>query len=81
MLRCGNDPITSGLPEAFLMTNSLTMNIDEAKAFKAALAKDIEKLLVQFTDATGTTVESVYVDHQASMGPRSLYIVSVEVRL
>ena len=63
------------------MTNSPTMNIDEAKALKTALGKDIENLLVQFTDATGTTVESVYVDRQASLGPRSLYIVSVEVRL
>lgn len=63
------------------MANPPTMNIDEAKALKAALAKDIENLLVQFTNATGTTVESVYVDRQASLGPRSLYIVSVEVRL
>lgn len=63
------------------MANPPTINIDEAKALKAALAKDIENLLVQFTDATGTTVESVYVDRQASMGSRSLYMVSVEVRL
>lgn len=64
------------------MANSPAMNIDEAKALKAALAQDIEKLLTNFTATTGTTVESVYVDRPTVMiGWPPSYSVTVEVRL
>lgn len=58
------------------------MNIDEARAAKAALGRDIERLLTNFTEETDTTVESVYVDRPTvMMGWPPSYAVTVEVRL
>lgn len=64
------------------MTNSPAMNFDEVKALKAELVNDIENLLMQFTDATGMSVERVCIDNHLALGSRlPLYIVGVEVRL
>ena len=58
------------------------MNIEEAKATKVKLSQDIEKLLTDFTETTGTIVESVYVDRPTVMiGWPPSYAVTVEVRL
>lgn len=58
------------------------MTIEEAKTAKFKLSQDIEKLLTDFTETTGTIVESVYVDPPTVMiGWHPSYEVTVEVRL
>jgi hypothetical protein len=58
------------------------MNIDEAKAAKAALRERLQAALNEFTKDTGLTVEGLDVTPCSIMGAGSCrYLVDVEVRL
>ena len=70
------------------MTNPITppprtaMNIDEAKAAKAALRERLQAALDEFTKNTGFAVEEVDVTARSTMGGGVYhYLVDVEVRL
>lgn len=57
------------------------MNINEAKAAKAALQERVQLALREFTDDTGLVVERVELTQHFTMGATRGYVVDVEVRL
>jgi hypothetical protein len=57
------------------------MDIQQAKAAKAQLDKNIAELLNKFSVDTGLLVEYVNIEHQFIMGASTSYIVATDVRL
>jgi hypothetical protein len=57
------------------------MDIQQAKAAKAQLDKNIAELLNNFSADTGLAVEYVNIEHQFIMGASTSYIVATDVRL
>jgi hypothetical protein len=60
------------------------MTIDELRALRNTLSRDIESLLINFTDTTGLIVDSVLTERICRIGPdsaTSAYLVSVEAKL
>jgi hypothetical protein len=60
------------------------MTIDELRALRNTLSRDIESLLINFTDTTGLVVDSVLTERICRIGPDSaayVYLVSVEAKL
>jgi hypothetical protein len=57
------------------------MDIQQAKAAKAQLDKNIAELLNKFSADTGLAVEYVNIEHQFIMGASTSYIVATDVKL
>jgi hypothetical protein len=57
------------------------MDIQQAKAAKAQLDKNIAELLNKFSADTGLLVEYVSIENHFIMGASTSYIVATDVRL